>query len=873
VARDATEKIKAEEEVKKTNHLLKNAQSMVHMGSWEYNTATDELFWSDEVYNIFGREKQKGEQLYFSDFSAQVHPEDISIVTEAKSATEKTGAPPDYIHRIILQNGEEKIVHEIGRLEYNKETKSYWVLGTVRDVTEEKIIARQLQKSQQEYKSLFENNPDAVFSVDLEGNFISANEMTCQISETTIEVLMGQNFVMYLPSDEIERVTGFFEEVKKGISKFYETKIITAKGNTKYISVTNIPITQDNKVTGVYGIIKDITNDVKAREYIKFQADLLDSVEQAVIASDMEGNIFYWNRYAEKLYGWKKEEAVGKSAKILQTGDPYYNELGNMLMQQFKEGKSWSGEFMLQNKKGKAFPVFTINSPVYDNKKQLSGIIAVSYDITERKLTEQAVAASQERFRIMFTKAPLGIALIDSLNGRIYDANETFASITGRSPNEIRQTDWMKITHPDDVQEQLDNMKLLNEKKIPGFNIQKRYIKPNGSVVWIQMAIAAIDSDKAFRPRHLCMIEDITERRQTEEKIRISNQRYEYVTRATFDAVWDWDIISDTIYWGEGFQSIFGYSPELLKPDVLNSLYAVIESSGSNWTAEYRYRKSDGIYAYVADRGIVIRNNNYKAIRMVGAIQDITHTKETELMLKELNDKLEKRAMELEASNTELERFAYVASHDLQEPLRMVSSFLQLLERKYKNQLDETAEQYIHFAIDGAKRMKTLIMDLLEYSRLGTAKNIAGKTDMNEVMEEVLITFSEQIKDLNASIETEKLPVLNSVIKVQMVQLLQNLVGNALKYHSDKKPAINISAEEDEHKWTFSVKDNGIGFDKKFSQKVFVIFQRLHHSNEYAGTGIGLSICKKIMDIHEGRIWVKSAEGEGSTFYFSIPKK
>ena len=305
----------------------------------------------------------------------------------------------------------------------------------------------------------------------------------------------------------------------------------------------------------------------------------------------------------------------------------------------------------------------------------------------------------------------------------------------------------------------------------------------------------------------------------------------------------------------------------------MNSIYAVIESNGSNWTAEYRYIKSDGTYAYVSDRGIVIRNKNDKAIRMVGAMQDITDTKEAELMLKELNDQLEKRAIELEVSNTELERFAYVASHDLQEPLRMVSSFLQLLERKYKEQLDETAEQYIHFAIDGAKRMKTLINDLLEYSRLGTNKDIAGKTDMNEVMEEVLITFSEQIKELDATIRTGNLPVLNNVREVQMVQLLQNLIGNALKYHSDKKPAINISAVEDEHKWTFSVKDNGIGFDKKFAQKVFVIFQRLHHSNEYAGTGIGLSICKKIMDIHGGRIWVETAEGEGSIFYFSIPKK
>ena len=258
--------------------------------------------------------------------------------------------------------------------------------------------------------------------------------------------------------------------------------------------------------------------------------------------------------------------------------------------------------------------------------------------------------------------------------------------------------------------------------------------------------------------------------------------------------------------------------------------------------------------------------------RMV-VVNDVTDRKRYEGKLERLNGDLARRAAELAASNAELERFAYIASHDLQEPLRMVSSFLQLLQKKYSGQLDAKADQYIHYAVDGAERMKALIMDLLEYSRVGTGKEGFGWVETAAVMAEVGETFREKIVAARARVEIGVMPRVWGD-KVQLTQLLQNLVSNALKYHSDEPPVIRIGVvEEEPGHWRFSVADNGIGIDPLFFDKIFIIFQRLHNKTDYSGTGIGLAICKKIVERHGGKIWVESDRQQGSTFFFTINKK
>jgi light-regulated signal transduction histidine kinase (bacteriophytochrome) len=228
---------------------------------------------------------------------------------------------------------------------------------------------------------------------------------------------------------------------------------------------------------------------------------------------------------------------------------------------------------------------------------------------------------------------------------------------------------------------------------------------------------------------------------------------------------------------------------------------------------------------------------------------------------------------ELGRSNRELELFAYVASHDLQEPLRMVHSYLQLLERRYKGQLDDDADEFIGFAVDGADRMQTLIMDLLTYSRVGTRGKPFEPTDLGDALEAALANLQVAIEESGARITHDQMPTL-SVDATQITQLFQNLVGNAIKFHQQNEPPeIHVGAEHKDSNYVLSVQDNGIGIDSQYFDRIFMIFQRLHTREEYDGTGIGLALCKKIVERHGGSIWVESQPGEGATFSFTIPER
>ena len=233
--------------------------------------------------------------------------------------------------------------------------------------------------------------------------------------------------------------------------------------------------------------------------------------------------------------------------------------------------------------------------------------------------------------------------------------------------------------------------------------------------------------------------------------------------------------------------------------------------------------------------------------------------------------RLEEVAQELSRSNTELEQFAYIASHDLQEPLRMVRSYVQLLQRRYQGRLDETADKYIGYAIDGATRMTRMINDLLEYSRVMTRGKPVGPIDCEQAWAEAVANLRKVIEETGAQVTCDPLPRVTADF-AQVVQLFQNLIGNAVKYRSDRPPRIHASARPQDGQWVFSVRDNGIGIEPQYRERVFVIFQRLHGRGEYSGTGIGLAVCKRIVERHGGSIWVESESGRGSTFFFTIPE-
>ncbi len=233
---------------------------------------------------------------------------------------------------------------------------------------------------------------------------------------------------------------------------------------------------------------------------------------------------------------------------------------------------------------------------------------------------------------------------------------------------------------------------------------------------------------------------------------------------------------------------------------------------------------------------------------------------------KALNESLE----ELSRSNADLEQFAYVASHDLQEPLRMVASFVQLLARRYRDQLDQDARDFIHYAVEGVTRMQRLINDQLSYALVGIDTRRLEMTDANAVLAEVLVNLRPLIEEYRAEISQDVLPTV-PVIHTQLGQLLQNLIGNAIKFHGEEMPRIHIGARREGEVWLFSVSDNGIGIPREYFEQIFLLFKRLHSREKYPGTGIGLAICKRIVERHHGRIWVESEPGKGATFFFTLP--
>ncbi len=507
---------------------------------------------------------------------------------------------------------------------------------------------------------------------------------------------------------------------------------------------------------------------------------------------------------------------------------------------------------------------------------------AILFDrfVASRRKFEKAI--SEERDRLS--------SLINSISDEVWFAN-TKGEFTLANPSAFREfnldlikesvnveqfASTMEVTDPDGNKRPLDQAPPLRALKGEVVKDQEEIIRSpsKGELRYRQVNAAPVRDNQGNIIGSVSVVKDITERKKIEEELQATKARLEAILNQMPVGI---TVIEPpngmVIYQNNEVAKLFRHElfptvgiEEYEKWQVFNLDGSLVKSDdhiiGRSLMEGMVIRdkvekilRGDGTYGYLSTTSAPIRDKDGKVIAAIAMNIDVTEKYEADL--------------ELNRSNAELQQFAYVASHDLQEPLRMVINYLSLLEAKFSEQLDPKAEEYIAYAVEGGTRMRQLINDLLEYSRVDTDKEFT-QMKMEEVVSRTLSLLNVPIKESGVEITVGSLPTIMAD-ESQMMQVMQNLIGNAIKFQGKERPKIFISSSRGPREWTFSVTDNGIGLNMKYADKIFQMFQRLHNKEDYPGTGVGLAVTKKIIEHHRGRIWVESEEGKGATFFFTIP--
>jgi len=693
-------------------------------------------------------------------------------------------------------------------------------------------------------------------------------------------------FNSHIHPDDAERYKNHKNEVIRDHSEIdIKFRILTDDQGEKWLHHRAQPVfgPLDNHPIAYEGTTQDITEFEQAQQQSrKDEARLLaiaKSQTNYVIRTDMEGIYTYANDKFLNEYAWlhKDEEVIGKSGmiSILEEDHPKTNEVVHSCINE--PGKVFQVELRKPGKNGKNRITFWDFICITGHNGQPSEIQAVGIDITDLKHAQQELEKAYEENDEIIESISDGFFVLDEDFNVTY-WNQSATEILDVSRDDIVGKNLFEVfpshKYNNYKRHYLRALKKHNQTQF------EQFISENE--LWIEVNLYPKRNGIAVH------FKDITERKKYEKKLEEANERFEIVIDASNDAIWEWNLETGEHLWGSGFYKLFGYNSDTLeisaelwkdlvlqedRERVVNHLYSSIDNPEIDSVHdEYRFKKADGNWADVSENATIIRDTKGTPLRIIGTMQDITNRKEYERSLKTLNDQLGKSVQELADSNKDLEHFAYVASHDLQEPLRMITGFLEQLKRKYGDQLDETAQTYIRFSVDGASRMRQLILDLLDFSRVGRNEFEKKEIDLNNLLDDIKQDLYERIESTSATITHDKLPIIYGH-SGYIQRLIQNLLSNALKYSKeDVPPEIAITAEDKDDFWEFSVKDNGIGFSMEHADKIFVIFQRLHNRDSYSGTGLGLAIAKKIVELHGGKIRVESESGNGSTFYFTIAK-
>jgi PAS domain S-box-containing protein len=606
--------------------------------------------------------------------------------------------------------------------------------------------------------------------------------------------------------------------------------------------------------------------------------ELIDVLPVPVFVKARDGRYLAVNRAWEEFFGIKRESFVGKQVKDLYPAAPWVAEEHRVMDEElWKTPGSQSYEIKIATRtagsRSTIFHKATFNGP----DGEVAGLIGTIIDVTGRKKAKRALRESEERFRQTFELAASGIAHVD-LQGKFARVNQSLCRILGYSAEEMVGKTVKELSHPDDRQVTDAERMRMRDGEIDRVHFEKRYLRRDGGTVWVDLTVALVRDDDGQPLYEIAVFDDITERKHADTALRESEARFRSLNALSSDWYWEQDAELRFTYFSAGFEQrsntrqshLIGKRRwEEAGRTPLNTTWeehrAILEARKPFRNFECSRIGVDGRrhVSSISGEPIFDADGRFRGYR--GVSTDITARVDAAETLKGAHD-------ELARSNAELEQFAYVASHDLQEPLRMVSSYTQLLEKRHADRLDGDAREFMGYIVDGAARMKQLIEDLLAYSRVGTRGKDFKPMQLEAALSRALAALRAAIEESGAEVTHDPLPGLEAD-ESQLTQLLQNLIGNAIKFRGAASPRVHVSCLSLEKEFEIAVRDNGIGIEPQYFERIFMVFQRLHDKGQYPGTGIGLAICKKVVDRHGGRLWVTSTPGEGSAFHFTLPKK
>ncbi|WP_321421937.1 PAS domain S-box protein [uncultured Methanobacterium sp.] len=765
------------------------------------------------------------------------------------------------------------------------------VLGAMqsfKDITPRILAEKELLESEQKFRSLVENLNVGVYrnTSDLGGYFVQVNPAFTRMFgyDSAQEIMKVKVIDFYMDPKQREL---FLEELKQKGSVISRELHLKKKNNQPlWVSISaKAHFNENSSIEWIDGMIEDISHRKTAEEKLskseKRYRSIVENMDDGFCIHDFEGNIFDCNENFAMMMGFSIEEMIGTNLDEFSSIEMMFEK--NNRVEELKNTGIIEFDADFKQKDGKIC-YYNIKSSIVSDEGD-GRVHSFLRDVTKRREMEEILHQSEntaqkrlKEIEAIYNSAPIGLCVLDR-NLRFVRINDRMAEING-FPSEEHIGKTVHEIIPDLAEQAESAAKEIFETKnnVVGMEFTGMTpAQPGVSRTWMEEWYPLKDSSHHIIGINVAALE-ITEIKKAENALKKSEEKLRLAIEGAGAGMWFWDLENDLIEWTNEYKHIFGVEPDpdtsfsnilkVVHPDDQEKVKDAIQRTlqfGEDFKIEMRTVWQDGTVHWAYSLGKLSYDSQGKPKEIIGIAINTTPSKIAE-------QELQETLKQLKRSNAELEQFAYVASHDLQEPLRMITSFLQLLQRRYEHQLDTNANEFIQFAVDGAARMQELVNDLLAYSRIERKTGKFEDVDTEDILKQITFESRLLIEENNADISYDNLPVVRADYP-QMVQVFQNLLSNSIKYNNQERPTIHVSAEKRDKDWLFKVEDNGIGIDPKHGERVFKIFQRLHARDEYEGTGIGLAIVKRIVERHGGMIWYESQPGQGSTFYFNIPRE